>query len=73
MTTDAAKDTFPFSDAISRHTVPNAMLNTRVAQGPYHPLAGSESRRETALFDEQPIQGFLTRQKPERGRTWWDG
>jgi hypothetical protein len=32
----------------------------------------AESRRETALFDEQLIQGFLAR-LPEHGRTWWDG
>jgi hypothetical protein len=23
-------------------------------------------------LDEQRIQGFLSRQKPHRGRTWWD-
>jgi len=32
----------------------------------------AETCRETAFFDEQLIQGFLSRQKPEHGRTWRD-
>jgi hypothetical protein len=38
------------------------------------PHAGlAESCHETALLDEQLIQGFLSHQKPEHGRTWWNG
>jgi hypothetical protein len=57
---------------ISRHTSPNARPHIRWPCWALPHAGLAEACRETALLDEQRILGFLSRQKPHRGRTWWD-